>query len=161
LYLHLLFKSEQARERDESKLKIGLSFLVANERYEFSVRIWHNEEDIKSQFCRAPSWWTLYAHNSNCITLLRAMHESNSDVLTCSYEAVDEISSAESWQFDFARLKLLTRTFLLQISLEKVDLVLFTRWCDIIQWKSISSLIYKMLYLKLICQTMRYLNFSG
>jgi hypothetical protein len=88
------------------------------------------EYDILKKILKVSSVEPLVdGHNSNCITLLRAMHESNSDVLTCSYEAVDEISSgsAESWQFDFARLKLLTRTFLLQISLEKVDLVLFTR----------------------------------
>ncbi|GLT64226.1 hypothetical protein SLA2020_367320 [Shorea laevis] len=39
------------------------------------------------------------------------MHELNSDVLTCSYEAVDEISSTESLQFDFSTIKVATDNF--------------------------------------------------
>jgi hypothetical protein len=54
----------------------------------------------------------LYAHNSNCITLLRAIQESNSDVLTCSYEAADEMSSIiESLQFNFSTIKVATEDF--------------------------------------------------
>jgi hypothetical protein len=39
------------------------------------------------------------------------MHESNSDVLTCSYEAADEMSSTESLQFDFSTIKVATEDF--------------------------------------------------
>jgi hypothetical protein len=49
--------------------------------------------------------------NSNRITLSWAMHKSNSDVLTCSYEAVDEMSTAESLQIEFNMIKVATENF--------------------------------------------------
>ena len=87
--------------------------------------------------------------DSNRITRSWAMHTSNSNVLTCSYEAVDEMSSTQSLLIEFNMIKAATENFSTANKLGEGGFGAVYKVMIHYEWKSISSLIRCMLNLKL------------